>query len=199
MLSKLKKKAQSFFTAQARLAHSLGLTPNMLSFIGVAFSILSGLAYLFSKYTLFNNLLLAAAPIFLLISGFCDLLDGALARIYEQTTVLGGFLDSLLDRYSDAIVICGIILGEFCNVFWGLIALTGSLLVSYTRARAEEAGVKMAAIGVAERAERLIILITASFFSLVWPKALSFGVIVLGVLANITVLQRVVYFIKQSR
>jgi archaetidylinositol phosphate synthase len=171
----------------------------MLSFIGVAFSILSGLAYLFSKYTLFNNLLLAAAPIFLLISGFCDLLDGALARIYEQTTVLGGFLDSLLDRYSDAIVICGIILGEFCNVFWGLIALTGSLLVSYTRARAEEAGVKMAAIGVAERAERLIILITASFFSLVWPKALSFGVIVLGVLANITVLQRVVYFIKQSR
>ncbi len=117
-----------------------------------------------------------------------------LARTYGQATVFGGFLDSLLDRYADAIVLSGIILGGLCNPVIGIIAVVGSLLVSYARARAEASGVKMEAVGLAERAERLIILLVASFLGIAWLEILGWGVIVLAVVTNVTVLQRVVYF-----
>jgi len=196
LLTKLKQSVQFWITSEAKLAHSIGLTPNQVSAVGIAFAILSAFAYW--KWRL-HLLLLIGAPLLLLASGFCDALDGALARLYGEATAFGGFLDSLLDRYADAIVFCGIILGGLCDPFWGLVALIGSLLVSYTRARAESAGVKMEAVGVAERAERLIILATASFISVVWLDALSWSVIILAVLTNLTVLQRVVYFRKASQ
>ena len=183
-------------TAEAKLAHSVGLTPNHVSAIGIIFAMLSAFAYW--KWQ-FHPFLPIGAPLFLLVSGFCDALDGTLARLYGETTAFGGFLDSLLDRYADAIVFCGIILGGLCDPFWGLVALIGSLLVSYARARAEAAGVKMEAVGVAERAERLIILAIASFISVAWLEALSWSVIILAVLTNLTVLQRVVYFRKVSQ
>ncbi len=87
--------------------------------------------------------------------------------------IFGGFLDSLLDRYADAIILSGVIIGELCDPFIGLTAMMGSLLVSYARARAEAAGVKMEAVGIAERAERLIIIAAASFLSIAWQQALS--------------------------
>ena len=196
MLSKLKQRFQFWIASEAKFVHSIGLTPNHLSAIGMIFAIFSALAYW--KWQL-NQILLVLAPILLLISGFCDALDGALARIYGETTTFGGFLDSLLDRYADAFVLCGIILGGLCNPFWGLTALTGSLLVSYVRAKAEAREVKMEAVGVTERAERILIVVVASFLSIVWLEALSWGVIVLAILANLTVLQRAIHFYKASK
>jgi archaetidylinositol phosphate synthase len=130
-----------------------------------------------------------------LLSGFCDALDGIVARLYQQTTAFGGFLDSLLDRYADAAVYAGIIIGGLCDVLWGLIALAGSLLVSYSRARAEAAGVKMESVGLAERAERMIILAIASIVTLFWPSftVMNWAVILLAVLSNLTVVQRSVH------
>jgi archaetidylinositol phosphate synthase len=139
------------------------------------------------------------AVFLLLLSGFCDALDGVLARIYSKTTVFGGFLDSLLDRYADAAVLCGIILGGFSDFFWGLAAIIGALLVSYARARAEAAGVKMESVGIAERAERIIILVVASLIALVWLDALGWSVILLAFLTNLTVIQRAVYFYRASK
>jgi len=196
LLTKLKQRVQFWVTAEAKLAHSVGLTPNQVSAVGITFAILS--AFVYWKWRV-HPFLLAGAPLLLLASGFCDALDGALARLYGEATAFGGFLDSLLDRYADAIVFCGIIIGGLCNFFWGLAALTGSLLVSYTRARAEAEGVRMETVGMAERAERLIILAIASFISVVWLEALSWSVIVLAVLTNLTVLQRVAYFRKASQ
>lgn len=196
MLTKLKQRVQFWMTAEAKLAHSIGLTPNQVSAIGIAFAVLSALA--FWKWQ-FYILLPILAPLLLLASGFCDALDGALARLYGEATTFGGFLDSLLDRYADAIIFCGIILGGLCDLFWGLAALMGSLLVSYARARAEAAGVKMETVGIAERAERLVILAIASFLSIAWREALSWGVIVLAILTNLTVLQRVIYFRTASK
>jgi len=193
MLTKLKERFQSWIAAEAKLAHNLGLTPNQISAIGVMFAVFSALAYWNWQS---HPLYLILAPLFLLVSGFCDALDGALARMYEQITTFGGFLDSLLDRYAEAIVFCGVILGGLCDPLWGIAALVGSLLVSYARARAEAQGVKMEAVGIAERAERLIILSIASFLQVAWTEALGFGVIILAVLTNLTVLQRVMYFRK---
>ncbi len=193
MLTKLKQRIQRWMTSEAKLAHRMGLTPNQMSTLGIVFAVLSAFSYWQWQY---YTTLAVAAPLFLLVSGFCDALDGALARIYGQTMIFGGFLDSLLDRYADAIILSGVIIGELCDPFIGLTAMMGSLLVSYARARAEAAGVKMEAVGIAERAERLIIIAAASFLSIAWQQALSYGVMILAIITNVTVLQRVAYFRK---
>jgi phosphatidylglycerophosphate synthase len=84
-------------------------------------------------------------------------------------------------------------------VFWGSAALAGSLLVSYARARAEAAGKKMETVGLAERAERMVILAAASFAAFFRLEALNWSVIILAVLTNLTVLQRTIYFYKATR
>jgi archaetidylinositol phosphate synthase len=189
LLTKLKKKVQDMLTSEAKAAHRIGLTPNMVSLIGLALALSSAIAYTGTQGR-YQSLGILLATILLLASGFCDALDGIIARIYQQTSVFGGFLDSLLDRYADAAVYGGIIIGGLCNPFWGLAALAGSLLVSYSRARAEAADIKMESIGIAERAERMLILATASVVAIFWLPALNWGIILLAVLSNLTVLQR---------
>ncbi|NIR86355.1 CDP-alcohol phosphatidyltransferase family protein [Candidatus Bathyarchaeota archaeon] len=202
LLTRLKKRFQLWISYEAKLAHSVGLTPNRVSTMGIICALLSALLYWNSQ---FHQPTIIVATIFLLASGFFDALDGAIARIYGEATTFGGFLDSMLDRYADAVVFCGIILGGLCDPIGpvgpvaGFTALTGSLLVSYARARAEAAGVKMEAVGFAERAERIIILAVASLLGVVWREALGWGIIILAILTNLTVLQRVVYFRKSKK
>ena len=193
MLTKLKQQVQTCLTSTAVLFHKLGLTPNHVSIFGIIFSVLAAVAY--SQWH-FDRLLLILAPVLMLISGLFDALDGAIARIYEKETKFGGFFDSVLDRYADAVVICGIIVSGLTNLTWGLAALFGSLLVSYSRARAEAAGVKMESVGLAERAERIVIVVVASFLSYVWIDALNWSILLLAILTNLTVVQRALYFYK---
>ncbi len=190
MLTRLKAKVQSAIKTQAKAADKLGLTPNTISALGIVLALLSALAYTGGRQNL------PWAVMLLLFSGYCDMLDGALARLCQKTSPLGGFLDSLLDRYADAAIYAGIMLGEMCTPQWGLIALAGSLLVSYTRARAEAAGIKMESIGLAERAERLIITAAASIAEVFWKGALEAGIILLAALTNLTVLQRSLHVYK---
>jgi archaetidylinositol phosphate synthase len=191
MLTKLKEKVQRMLLAEAEAAHRIGLTPNMISFIGIILAFFSAIAYMQWQT---NTLYLFLATILLLFSGFCDALDGVIARTYQETTPFGGFLDSLLDRYADAIVYAGIIFGGLCDALWGLVALVGSLLVSYTRARAEAAGIKMESIGLVERAERIIILAITTLVAFIWQSqtqtVMNVGIILLAILTNVTVLQR---------
>jgi archaetidylinositol phosphate synthase len=77
-----------------------------------------------------------------------------------------------------------------------LAALTGSMMVSYTRARAEAAGIKMESVGLAERAERMLILAAVSIVGFFWLPALSYGIALLAVLSNLTVLQRTLHVYK---
>lgn len=196
MLTKLKEKIQKTLASEAKAAYAAGLTPNRISAIGIILAALSALAYSqWQNNTLYPSL----AIILLLFSGFCDALDGVVARLYQKTTVFGGFLDSLLDRYADAAVFVGIIYAGLCDFRAGLVAIIGSLLVSYTRARAEAAGIKMESIGLAERAERMIILLFTSLAAIFWLDALNIGIIVIAVLSNLTVLQRSVYVYTRSK
>jgi len=193
MLTKLKKKVQSMLTLEARAAHKLGLTPNAVSLIGLALALFSPVAYAVSQN---QPLWIRLATILLLASGFCDALDGILARTYQQESAFGGFFDSLLDRYADAAVYAGVIIGGLCEPLWGLAALAGSMLVSYSRARAEAAEIKMESVGIAERAERILILSVASVAAFFWLPAINIGIILLAVLSNLTVLQRGVHVYK---
>jgi archaetidylinositol phosphate synthase len=192
-------------TSQANAAHKIGLTPNKISVIGFMLALASAVSYsLTTPQTLW---LLILAVVFFLISGFCDTLDGIVARTFQQATVFGGFFDSILDRYADAAVYAAIILAGLANPVWGpiwgsawgLAALAGSMMVSYTRARAEAAGVKMESVGFAERAERMLILAAASIIGFFWLPALGYGVALLAVLSNLTVIQRALHVYKTLR
>jgi archaetidylinositol phosphate synthase len=188
MLTKLKQRVQLLLSSEAKAAHRIGLTPNIVTVIGFTLSLLSSLAYALTNPA--QPLLLLFAVALLMASGFCDTLDGILARTYNQASTFGGFLDSLLDRYADASVFAAIIISGLCNIYVGLVALASSLMVSYSRARAEAAGIKMESIGIAERPERIIMLAVSSVTAVFWLPALNIGVILIAALATITVLQR---------
>lgn len=196
MLTRFKERVQSLLATEARLLHEVGMTANQVSAIGIIFAFLASCFYWSWR---FNRVFLVIAPIFFLLSGFFDALDGVVARLYGETTVFGGFLDSLLDRYADAIILVAIIVSGLCDALWGSVALVGSLLVSYTRAKAEAAGTRIETVGLVERAERILILTTASFAAFFLTEALNWSVIVLAVLTNLTVLQRTIYFYNVSR
>lgn len=196
LLTKLKKRIQAWLSSEVALIHGLGLSPNHISILGSVLAFVSALIYWQWK---FHPILLILAPSVMLVSGLFDALDGAIARTYGEATKFGGFFDSLLDRYADGVVLCGIMLGGLTELHWGLAALIGSLLVSYSRARAEAAGIKMESVGLTERAERILILAIASFISYFWVNVLNWGVILLAILTNLTVFQRAIYFFKVSQ
>jgi archaetidylinositol phosphate synthase len=196
MLTKLKQRVQSYLGSTAALFYRMGLSPNQVSIIGLVLALLSAITY-WQWHV--HSLFLILASVLMLVSGLFDALDGAIARIYGEATTFGGFFDSILDRYADAIILCGIILGGLTELTWGLAALLGSLLVSYARSRAEAAGVKMESVGLAERAERIVILAAVSFLSYFWLDSLNWGVLLLAILANLTVIQRANYFRKASK
>lgn len=204
MLTKLKKQIQQMLTGQANAAHKMGLTPNKVSLVGFILALAAAGAYgLAFSYPW----LLILATALLLASGFCDSLDGIIARTFQQVTVFGGFFDSVLDRYADAAVYSAIIVAGLSNPvwgpvwgpLWGLAALSGSVLVSYTRARAEAVGIKMESVGLAERAERMLILAFVSIVAFFWLPAVGYGIAVLAVLANFTVLQRAIHVYKELK
>lgn len=195
MLTRIKESFQRLVTGLARGAHGLGLTPNAVTTLGLALSLAS--AALYYGWGRGVVLLPIAGAVFLL-SGLCDALDGAMAKIYGEATVFGGILDSVFDRVSETAVFIALILGGFCDLLWGLLALTGSFLVSYTRSRAEAAGVPMETVGIAERAERIVILAGASFLTLAFRDAMNYGVALIGLLSFITFGQRLLHAREKS-
>jgi archaetidylinositol phosphate synthase len=194
--SKFKEKFEEWVAGGVRPLVSLGITPNALTIMGLVTSFISALCYVTWRT---NRLFLPLAGALILLSGLIDAIDGVLARSTGRVSVFGGFLDSVSDRYSDAVVLSGIVYAGLCHPAWGLAAIVGSLMVSYTRARAEAAGVKMAAVGFAERAERMVFLALTSMAAYYNLQILFWGIVVLAVVAQFTVLQRAAHFYKESR
>ena len=198
MIGRIKEQFKRAFTPVARVIARSKIPPNALTLLGPIVATFAAWMYIQQQ--------LALALLLLLLSGFVDALDGAVARATGKTTAFGGVLDSVCDRYSDAIVLIGVILGGWSSTFWGILAIVGSLLVSYTRARAEAAGVEQLGVGIAERPERLIILMIVTLLQyltvigLLFPPPsyfgiiywLEYGVILIAILAHITVVQRTI-------
>jgi len=172
----------------------IGVKPNHLTLLGLIAAAITILLYVLHTS---NPITLVLAGLMILLSGFIDAIDGVLARNSDQVTRFGGFLDSVTDRYSDLFIISGLIIGGLVKPLIGLIALIGSVMVSYTRARAEVEGVKMSGVGFAERAERLIFLAICSIISFFWIKVMEWGVLIMAIATNLTVIQRILYFKKE--
>ena len=98
-------------------------------------------------------------------------------------------------RIYNAFIFCSLILANppLVDLFWGLTALVGALLVSYTRARGEAVGVTMAAVGIAERAERILIIAIATFLGVVWV-----GIVIVALLSLLTVIHRIVHVYQKT-
>lgn len=192
----LKERFERWVGPRLSILAAIGVTPNLLTLMGLILSAAS--AWLYINWSS-NRLMLLLAALTLLLSGLLDSIDGVLARMTGRVSPLGGFLDSLSDRYSDAIILGAITASGLCGLFWGLAALVGSMMVSYARSRAEASGVDMRAVGLAERAERILILSTATLLSYLNREAIGWGVALLALLSHITVLQRVLHFYKKFR
>lgn len=170
--------------AVARPFVRAGFTPNGLTIIGLLIGTLAAIFFAVGQQFL--------AGFVLLVCGFFDIIDGAVARVTSRVTDFGGFLDSVLDRYVDFVVIFGIIWGGLATFagltswVWGILAIEGCIMVSYTRARAEAAGAELT-VGIAERAERMLILAFGAMLAVT-----NIAVVLIVILAHITVLQRVV-------
>jgi archaetidylinositol phosphate synthase len=167
------------------LAEKLNINPNIITIIGLILSVIS--AYMFAT----GSLLLGG--IFIGLSGFVDIIDGAVARKHSSTTPFGGILDSTSDRFADAFILIGIIYGGFVNWIIGILALHASLTVSYVRARAESEGIKCN-VGIAERPERLVILMAGAFLGYIFnPIIMGLAVALVMILGYLTVLQRLIH------
>ncbi len=190
MLTLLKEEFRRRLRFILSALHSIGLTPNQVTAFSFLLAIVSSiLYYIGGKEAGFIPL----GGLFLLFSGLCDALDGALAEKYGQTTVFGGILDSTLDRLGETIVISSIMLTGLCNLEIGLLALVSSFCVSYIRSRAEMDGISMSNIGIAERAERTIVLVIAGFF-----RVLDIGMMILAIISTVIVIQRLVHAARVS-
>jgi phosphatidylglycerophosphate synthase len=174
-----------------------GVTPNSVTVAGL---LIVGAATIL----IWQHYLLAGA-VFLAIGAGLDAVDGGLARAQGGGTPFGGFLDSTLDRTGEAIVYVGIVAywleastQPFVPVMLALLALSGSFLVSYSRARAEAAGFT-ASNGLAPRTERLVILVIGlAIAGLAYLIALPLAMGLIAVLAWATVVQRIWSVRKQA-
>lgn len=127
----------------------------------------------------------------MLLSGFMDVVDGAVARARGKSSPAGSFIDSTMDRLAEIAVYGGIILAGYTDPLFVLLALSLSLMVSYERAKGEALGLKMGGMGIGERAERILVLALPSLVCMVWV-----GVLLVLVLAAITFVQRSFYLLK---
>jgi archaetidylinositol phosphate synthase len=150
----------------------IGFTPNVASALAFVLSILSAYYFIEAARAIQVNLFLsdlyfALAVALLLLSGLVDVLDGAIARITGSSTLFGDFLDNVLDKYSDAVVLVAIIYGGLVDPFIGIAALLGSLLVDYARARTMGLGLKQTKVTIGERPFRMLMISSAVAFQFV--------------------------------
>lgn len=168
-----------------------GITPNALTSISLALSIGAGAAYAF-KFPILG----AGGLVF---SGVVDMFDGAVARATHTASRFGAVYDHVLDRYAEFFALVGMGLGGFSDWIWIIFSLFGMIMASFTRAKAESVGgLKSCTVGIAERQEKLIILLVGSILQPIIASALMFSIIVVGILSHVTVIQRLHYTYRET-
>lgn len=182
--------AQPVLFPIVKILANLNVHPNLITILCFMGFLISAVLVAYGEFLVAGVLLLLFSPL--------DAVDGALARFSKKVTPFGAFLDSTLDRYGEIAIFLG-----FCYHFMGMdmpyqiilsfLGITGSLMVSYTRARAEGAGFECK-VGIFTRFERILFLIISLIFNLV-----TFFLIVISFLTYLTALQRIWYVYKQSK
>lgn len=194
-LSEVRKTVAYYFTQPVvRVLAKTPIAPNTVTWFG--FLVTVGAAALIITGHSF------AAGFVVLLAGFFDILDGALARSTNRTTQFGAVLDSTLDRLAEAVLLLGILAlyareQSTAGILVVGVALIASLLVSYIKARAEALGLECP-VGLFTRAERVVVLALGLLLSQ-FANALLIALVIIVVFSSITVVQRLVYVWRQTK
>src|SRR5438067_13911093 len=164
--------------------------PNVLTFLGLVINIIAAVLLAAGRFR--------AAGFVIISAGLFDMADGRVARETNRVTRFGGFFDSVLDRYSDLALLMGLLvyyatINRFGYIVLTAIVMTGSVMVSYTRARAENP-IPKCKVGFLERPERVVLLIIGGLFDRMAPVLW-----VLAILSNVTVIHRMIYTWKETK
>jgi archaetidylinositol phosphate synthase len=182
MLNNLREGLKPTLEKIGKVFASTGLSANFWTAVGLGFAFASAIVYgIHLQYSFLIG------GVLLLISGFFDIVDGQVARITGKTSKKGAFLDSVFDKIAEVAIFLGILVGGYSEGYLVLLAITLSLLVSYTRARAESLGIQLQGIGIGERAERLLVIAIIGMAGL-----LNYAVMIVVIIAGITFIQRIV-------
>jgi len=170
------------------------LNPTYFTLLGLCVNILAASAFVSGRWLLAGVLILSA--------GLFDMLDGAVARTFDRVTPFGGFLDSVIDRYSDLVLLIGLIIYYAGHGNMDLLVLTavvsiGTILIPYTRARAE-VFISHCDVGIMERAERIILLAAGGIFQDLL-KLMPIVLWVLAIFTHLTVFHRIYYTWKEAQ
>jgi CDP-diacylglycerol--glycerol-3-phosphate 3-phosphatidyltransferase len=193
---RLKSRVRGFLAPAARLVADFGVPPAAITFAGLALSALSA-------WNIAHGRFVGGAAL-LVLAGLCDMMDGETARAGSGATRAGAFLDSTVDRYSEIVVLVGALYyylarsnsaPEAVTALGIFAAMTGSLMVSYTRARGEAIGVSCS-VGLTERPERMVILILGALFG-AWTFRIAIWI--LAVLSHFTAIQRIRHVLIGAR
>jgi archaetidylinositol phosphate synthase len=197
-----KRKSVDFILEPAAKAF-IKVDPNAISFLSL---LLAGVAavLIYISYDILTAILLLLAAVIVLASGFLDALDGKVARMIGRAGKKGDFIDHVIDRYSDVVMIGAVAFSAWCDPYLGMLALIGVLLTSYMGTQAQAVGAGRHYSGLLGRADRLVLMVAACLAQLVlsvfgivridlWVVSLSaFEVMMLwfAVVGNITAVQR---------
>jgi CDP-diacylglycerol---glycerol-3-phosphate 3-phosphatidyltransferase len=175
--------------------------PNALTTVGFGITVAAGL--------MFSGHHVRTAGFLILLGGAFDILDGRVARLSKLGSKFGAFYDSTLDRISETVVFLGMLslyndyrlqLGDVGMIYLIMLAMAGSQMISYTRARAEALGLDCR-VGLMPRAERIVLIGTSAliFGESANGLALKVVIVLLAVLTNLTAIQRIVWVYKHAR
>lgn len=164
--------------------------PNVLTFIGLVINIWAAVLFAAGKF--------GAAGLVVIGAGLFDMVDGRVARETNRVTRFGGFFDSVLDRYSDLALFMGLLvyyasINRFFYIVLTAIVMTGSVMVSYTRARAE-CTIPKCKVGFLERPERVVLIILGALFDRMAP-----ALWVIAIFSNWTVIHRMIYTWQETK
>ncbi len=174
--------------------------PNFITTVGFVVTLGAGLFYHQDHVRL--------AGLFVLLGGLLDIFDGRVARESGLASKFGSFYDSALDRISEIVMFVGLAslyndyrvdLADIAMIYVIMVAMGGSLMVSYTRAKAEALGMDCS-VGLMQRAERVVLIGLASLlFGLMWNGiVLSVVIVVVAILTNVTAIQRIVWVYRHG-
>jgi CDP-diacylglycerol---glycerol-3-phosphate 3-phosphatidyltransferase len=177
-----------------KIVHGLALTrisPNALTFIGLLINIVAGILFGYGHADNQRRMFLYAGLV-IIGAGIFDMVDGRVARATNQVTIFGGFFDSVIDRYSDVALFFGLLVyyaraNRFFYVVLVALVMVSSVMISYTRARAESL-IPLCKVGFMERPERIVLIILGALFNRMGPVLW-----IIAVLGTITVIHRIRY------
>ena len=187
----LQNRFVNLLTPLIKILSRWGMSPNGFTLAGLIITSIAAAAFIMG-YLRLGGLLI-------LLGGLCDAIDGSLARFSNKTSLFGAMFDSAVDRYSEFVMFFGILvyfvtIENYPTSVVIFFALCGSIMVSYSRARAESLGFN-SKVGIMQRPERIVFL---GLGALIHPVALKIAIWLVAIFANFTALQRIRHTYRQS-